>query len=153
MTRSLYEDTPFTRLAGHGRQIRGLQRRPPGNAKAGFEILVTDATDVLATGDMQGWMFVPEYANGMRLMSAHACVTTPSTSGLPTVQIRNVTDAVDMLATRITIDENDRTSYAADTPHEVDTANDEVATGNLLAVDVDVAGTGAKGLVVILVFG
>jgi hypothetical protein len=34
----------------------------------------------------------------------------------------------------------------------IDATKDDVATGDLLAVDVDVAGTGAKGLGVILSF-
>ena len=34
----------------------------------------------------------------------------------------------------------------------IDTGNDDVATGDRIAIDVDVAGTGAKGLGVILTF-
>jgi hypothetical protein len=88
----------------------------------------------------------------MNLTGAHAFVTTVSSSGLPTVQIRNVTDAVDMLSTKVSIDASEFTSYSAATAPVIDTSKDDVATGDLIAVDVDVAGTGAKGLGVILTF-
>lgn len=43
-------------------------------------------------------------------------------------------------------------SDAAATPGVVNPANDDLATGDLLRVDVDTAGTGAKGLVVSIEF-
>ena len=57
-----------------------------------------------------------------------------------------------MLSTRITIDINESTSYTAATPSVVDPANDDVATGDVILIDVDVAGTGAKGGIAILEF-
>ena len=51
-----------------------------------------------------------------------------------------------MLTTKITIDASEFTSYTAAAAPVIDTGNDDVATGDLIAVDVDVAGTGAKGL-------
>jgi hypothetical protein len=57
-----------------------------------------------------------------------------------------------MLTTPITIDPGEFTSFTAATPAVINTANDLVATGDLIAIDVDVAGTGAKGLGVILEF-
>ncbi len=118
-----------------------------------FEIKVTaDDGDPLATGDGQFIFAIPSDLDKANLVEAQAYVTTVSSSGLPTVQIRNVTQAADMLSTKITIDASEFTSYTAATPSVVDTANDDVATGDLVAIDVDVAGTGAKGLGVILVF-
>jgi hypothetical protein len=69
------------------------------------------------------------------------------------VQIRNVTDAVDVLSTAITIDQSEFTSYTAATPPVINTANDDVATGDIIAVDVDGAGVSAAGLSVHLTFG
>ena len=46
------------------------------------------------------------------------------------------------------IDANEVTSYTAATPAVVDTANDDLLTGALLRIDIDTAGTGAKGLIV-----
>ncbi|MFA5185357.1 MAG: hypothetical protein WC551_02630 [Patescibacteria group bacterium] len=113
--------------------------------------IVDDATAV-ATGDGKLIFCIPVSLNGWNLVGAHAFVTTVSSSGAPTVQIRNVTDTVDMLSTAITIDANETTSYTAATAPVIDTTHDDVATGDLIAIDVDGAGTGAKGLGVILTF-
>ncbi len=118
-----------------------------------FEIKVISDTDTLGTGDSQFVFAIGSDLNGANLVDAQAYVTTVSSSGLPTVQIRNVTQTADMLTTKVTIDASEFTSYTAATPRVIDTANDDVATGDRIAVDVDVAGTGAMGLGVILRFG
>lgn len=118
-----------------------------------LEIIVSDPNgSAITTGDGKAHVFIPALLNGHNLVAAHAAVTTVSSSGTPTVQIANVTQAADMLSTKITIDANEKTSYSAATPPVIDTGNDDVATGDELRVDIDVAGTGAKGLVVILTF-
>lgn len=118
-----------------------------------MEVIVTDPNGaVLTTGDGKANIFIPAALNGMNLVLAHAAVTTVSSSGLPTIQIANVTDAVDMLSTRITIDASEKTSHTAATPSVIDTSKDDVTTGDELRIDVDVAGTGTKGLVIILTF-
>ena len=117
-----------------------------------LELKVIDDTTTLTTGDGKIIFCIPAAFNGCDLTAAHAFVTTVSSSGLPTVQIRNVTQTADMLTTKITIDASEFTSYTAAAAPVIDTGNDDVATGDLLAVDVDVAGTGAKGLGVILTF-
>ncbi len=110
------------------------------------------AVDTLTVADGIDFMVIPYELNGMNLISVHAAVDTVSSSGTPTIQLRNVTDSFDMLSTRITIDENEFSSYTAATAPVIDTSHDDVATGDRIAIDVDVAGTGTKGLVVILVF-
>lgn len=117
-----------------------------------IQIKVCDDATALATGDGKLIFMIPEALNGMNLVKAHAGVTTVSSSGTPIVQIRNVTDSQDMLSTRITIDANENTSYTAATAPVIDTSHDDVATGDLIAIDVDGAGTGAKGLIVYLAF-
>ena len=117
-----------------------------------IQIKVTSDSDVLTVADGLVYFAVPIELNGMNLVDADAFVSTASTSGLPTVQVHNLTDAVDMLSTKITIDENEFTSYTAVTQPVIDTAHDDVATGDMLRIDVDVAGTGAKGLGVTLSF-
>ena len=57
-----------------------------------------------------------------------------------------------MLTTKLTIDASETTSYTAATAAVIDTAHDDVATGDLIAVDVDVAGTRRKGLGVVFTF-
>jgi hypothetical protein len=127
-----------TELAGQPRAIEIIASDPNG--------------DPLTTGDGKAYFIVPALLNGHNLVAAHAAVTTVSSSGTPTIQVHNVTQAVDMLSTRITIDANEKNSYSAAAAPVIDTGNDDVATGDELRVDVDVAGTGTKGLVVILTF-
>jgi hypothetical protein len=88
----------------------------------------------------------------MNLVDADAAVYTVSSSGTPTIQIHNLTDTSDMLSTRITIDANEYTSYDAATPPVINASEDDVVTKDILRIDVDVAGTGTKGLDVILSF-
>ena len=117
-----------------------------------IQVKVIDDLTTLTTGDGKVIFLVPQELNGYNLVGANAFVTTVSSSGTPTVQIRNVTDSVDMLSTRITIDASEYTSYTAAAAAVVNATYDDVATGDRLAVDVDVAGTGAKGLGIVLTF-
>ena len=113
---------------------------------------VTSPLQAVATGDGKAYLPIPTDYDGMNLVDAQASVSTQSTSGLPTVQVHNLSGAADMLSTRITIDENEYTSYTADDVSVIDAANDDVAEGDMLRIDVDVAGTGTKGLTVLLSF-
>lgn len=115
-----------------------------------IKVLVNDTA--LATGDGKAYITIPSALNGMNLVDADAAIYTVSTSGTPTIQIHNLTKAVDMLSTLITLDENEYSSYTAATPPVIDGDHDDVATGDRIRVDVDVAGTGTKGLDVILTF-
>ena len=103
-----------------------------------------------ATGAM--YFTVPDILSGMNLVDADAAVYTVSSSGTPTIDVRNDTDGTAMLSTKITIDINEKTSYTAGTPPVVDTTKDDVVIGDSLRIDVDVAGTGTKGLDVFLTF-
>lgn len=117
-----------------------------------IQLKIVDDATALTTGDGKLIFMIPVELNGMNLVDCEAFVTTVSSSGLPTIQIRNVTDSVDMLSTRITIDASEFTSLTATTAPVIDATHDDVATGDLIAIDVDVAGTGAKGLGVQLSF-
>lgn len=116
------------------------------------QIKVFDDATAVTTGDAKLVFCIPSELNGYNLVDADAFCSTASTSGTPTVQIRNVTDSQDMLSTRITIDQDEFTSYSAATAPVIDTTHDDVATGDRIAIDVDGAGTGTKGLGVILTF-
>ena len=59
----------------------------------------------------------------------------------------------DMLSTKLTIDSGETSSATAATAAVVNTSNDDVATGDLIYVDVDAVSTTApQGLTVVLVF-
>lgn len=115
---------------------------------------------LLTTGDGRASIRIPSSFNGMNLVGVAAAVATTSSSGTPTIQIArgrqsSATSAhsyVDMLSTRITIDANEYDSKDATTAAVINTSNDDVATGDLIRVDVDVTGTGTKGLWVSLEF-
>lgn len=112
-----------------------------------IEIHVTDTS--LVVGDTAVTIFIPAEFNGYDLVRAEAAVKISSTTGNPTIQIRNVTRSADMLSTKITLDTGEKTSYTAATPSVVDGANDSLATGDELAIDIDSAGS-AQDLYVIL---
>jgi hypothetical protein len=138
--------TKWTSQRTSAKELRG---------KRVIELVASDpnSPSAISVADGLAYFVVPPEMDGMNLTRAEAAlVGVVSSSGTPTVQIANVTDAVDMLSTKITIDATERTSYTAAVPSVVNTATDDVATGDILRVDVDVAGTGAKGLVVILTF-
>jgi hypothetical protein len=79
-------------------------------------------------------------------------VTTVSSSGAVTVQVARVRGGtpVDVLSTAITVDASETSSYTAATAPVINTSNDDVLTGDFLRVDIDGAGTGAKGLIVMV---
>jgi hypothetical protein len=116
-------------------------------------ILVTDPNgSAITTGDGKAYFRVNSVLNGYNLVGVAAHVTTVSSVGIPTIQIANVTDTVDMLSTKLTIDATEKDSSTAATPAVIDATKDDVATGDELRIDIDVAGTGAKGLSVDLTF-
>src|SRR4029077_10907303 len=118
-----------------------------------IEIKVIDDATVLTTGEGKAIFCVPASLGGCDLTAVAAFVTTVSSSGLPSIGIRNISQAaVEMLTTNVTIDATEFTSYTAATAAVIDSGNKDVATGDLIAIDVDAAGTGAKGLGVILTF-
>lgn len=121
-----------------------------------IQILVTDPHgDSLAVGDGQAYFTIPASLNGYNITSIHAALTTVSTSGNPTIQVARIRSgvSVDVLSTKVTIDANTNNSYIATTPPVINTSNDDVQTGDIIRVDVDVAGSGARGLMVLIAIG
>lgn len=117
------------------------------------EVAVTNPNgDSLTTGDGQMYFMVPPALDGYILTEVAGYLSAVSTSGTPTIQIRNATDAVDMLSTAITIDANQFNSLNATIPPVIDTSHDDVVSGDRIAFDIDVAGTGAKGLFISMKF-
>ncbi len=122
-----------------------------GQKSASFTVI--DYTTNCSTGDGKLYFTVPAALNGMNLVRVHARCITAGTTNTMDVQIANVTDAVDMLSTKLTIDSAETGSDTAATPAVIDTTKDDVATNDLLRIDVDaVHTTPAKGLIVTLEF-
>lgn len=102
-----------------------------------------------STGDGKAMFEIPEELNGMNITGVGAYVYTAGTTNTTDIQIRNVTDAVDVLSTKITIDSTEKSSRTAATPAVIDTTKDDIVTGDLLAFDVDaISTTPAAGLTV-----
>jgi hypothetical protein len=117
------------------------------------ELPVFDWTTDCATGDGKFYFRVPASMNGMNLITVHAEVITAGTTGTMDIQIHNLTQAADMLSTVLTIDTTETGSDTAATPAVIDATEDDIATNDVLRVDVDVVHTTpAKGLLVTLEF-
>ncbi len=114
-----------------------------------LSVQVFDGTTDVATGDGKAYITIPEALNGMNLIRAQATVVTAGTTNATTVMIHNKTDAADMLSGAISI-------ASAGTVGTVGTINgsaDDVATNDVLRIDVDsVSTTAPKGLMVVLEF-
>jgi hypothetical protein len=110
-------------------------------------IQVIDATTNTATGDAKAYFRVPAELGGMNLTGVAASVYTAGTTNTTDIQIRNKTQTADMLSTKITIDSTETDTSTAATAAVIDADNDDVATGDILAIDIDaVSTTAAKGL-------
>lgn len=111
-------------------------------------------TDV-ATGDGAGNILfrVPSTINGWDLIRVAGYVDTAGTTGTTDIQIRNETQTADMLSTKLTIDSGEKDSSTAATAAVIDGTNDDVATGDIIKIDVDAVSTTApQGLFVELTF-
>jgi len=118
-------------------------------------VLVSDPNgDAITTGDGKAYLRIPTTVNGMNLTGVAASLSTVSSSGLVTVQIRRLRSGTpaDMLSTALTIDASETDSATAATAAVINTSNDDVATADQLYIDIDGAGTGAKGLFCSLIF-
>lgn len=121
----------------------------------------------VAVGNDARRFVVTDDLGGTRLRSAHASVSTASTSGTIAIQVVNlngpVSGTVDLLSTKTSIDAGEFTSYTGTVQHVVNTGTiafnsgtfptNYIQRGDVLRIDVDAAGTGAKGLEALLEFG
>ncbi len=116
-------------------------------------IQVFDAATDTATGDGKAFLRIPAELNGMNLTGVAASVYTAGTTGNLDIVIRNHTDTQDMLSTAMRIETGETDTSTSAQPGTIDTAKDDVVTGDVIAVDVDaVQTTEAKGLYVELRF-
>jgi len=117
-------------------------------------VQITDASTDITTGDGKAILNIPTLLDGYVLKRVAASVTTAPVGAAISIQINNVTDNVDMLSTRLTIDAGEKTSATAATPAVIDTSHDDVATNDVIRIDVDQVGstTAGAGLVVRLEF-
>lgn len=118
-------------------------------------ILVTDPNgDAITAGNGKAYLPITSVLAGRELTAVRATLTTVSSSGTVSVQVRRNRAGVDadMLTTNVTIDVSEASSASAATPAVINTGNDDVADDDFVYIDIDLAGTGAKGLAVTLHF-
>jgi hypothetical protein len=108
-------------------------------------IALSDETTALTTGTNKATMSLP-YA--FYVVSVYASVNTVSSSGIPTVDINEAGTTI-MATNKLTIDASEKTSATAATAAGV--TDPDIAANAEIGFDIDVAGTGAKGLKVFLV--
>jgi len=119
-----------------------------GSTSRVIELFASDPNGAdLTIGDGKVFWVCPETYNNHTISSFHTAVTQSSSSGVPTTQFANVTLGLDILSTKATIDVSETTSYTAAVQPVINESNNTITTGDLLRVDVDVAGTGTKGLI------
>lgn len=151
----LFSNDPFmilhARIDEMQREINMLRNAVAPRTKQ-YEFKVIADTAALATGEALFTWSIPHDVNRATLVEAHAYVIVVSSSGKPTIQVRNRTTGFDMLLTPITIDVSESSSYTASVPSLIDPANAVVRRDNQIGIDVDAAGTGTLGLGMILTF-
>lgn len=112
-------------------------------APQAFTIPLSDETTTITTGTAKFTWRVPFACT---LTAVRASVNTVSSSGLPTVDINE--SGTTVLSTKLTIDASEFTSVTAATPAVI--SDSALADDAEITFDIDVAGTGAKGLKVTL---
>lgn len=117
------------------------------------QISVVDPATALATGDGKFYFLIDSTLNGYKLTSVLASVITAGTTNTLDIQIANVTDAVDILSTKLTVDSTETSSLTAATPAVINAANANVSTMDLLRIDIDaIHAVPTQGLIVVLLF-
>lgn len=129
--------------AGNTGWVQGAPPSATSQAVA-IGVALSDETTAITTGDAKATIRAPF---AFTLTAVRATLSTASSSGLPTVDINE--GGTTVLSTKITIDANEKTSVTAATPAVI--SDSAIADDAEITFDVDVAGTGAKGLKVWLI--
>jgi hypothetical protein len=119
-----------------------------GHLTQTMTVALSDETTAITTGTAKVTMRMP-YACTLTSVP-RASVNTVSSSGLPTVDINKNGTSVLHATNKLSIDASEKTSVTATTATSLVTT--AIADDDEITFDVDVAGTGAKGLKVTLYY-
>lgn len=140
-----------TEQAGQRRDIEILKRKaPPGQAVV-YPLKVFADWQNVRTGNGRFVFWPDEDVDGYVLTKVEIAVSTVSSSGIVQVQIRRGA-STDVLSTRIQIDASENHSETAATAYVINAASATVSWPEPWSIDVDLAGTNARGLEVHLTF-
>lgn len=115
----------------------------PGKQADVWMVAVSDETTDLTTGTAKATFRAPRAAT---VTGVRASVNTVSSSGLPTFDINEAGTTI--LSTKLTIDASEKTSVTAATPAVI--SDSAIADDAEMTIDIDTAGTGAKGAKVVI---
>ncbi len=103
-----------------------------------FTVAISDESTAITTGTAKVTFRMPFAAT---LTAVRASLSTASSSGIPTFDINE--GGTTVLSTKLTVDANEKTSTTAATAAVI--SDSALADDAEITIDVDVAGTGAKG--------
>jgi hypothetical protein len=115
-----------------------------------ISIVVFPPTTDVVTGDGKVYIHVPPALNGGDITYVHAFHVSSGTTGTSDYQIARIRSGTpaDVLSTKLTVDSGENGSNDA-TPAVINTSNDDLATNDVLRIDVDaVSTTKPKGLTI-----
>ena len=118
-----------------------------------IQMVVVEFATALTPGNGKFYFHVPSTLNGMNIVDVHAEVISAPAGSTIIIQLRNVTQSADILSTRITIDASETGSDTAAAAAAIDTGEEDLATNDVIAVDIDQIGvsTAGSGLIVTLI--
>ena len=133
---TLKDNDIYTSSKTSGNEVSDL-----GASTSGHDVLVIavgDETTDITTGVGKTTFQMPF---AMCLTRVRASLNTVSSSGIPTFDINE--SGTTVLSTKLSIDENEKTSVTAATAAVI--TDSAIADDAIITIDIDVAGTGAKG--------
>lgn len=118
-----------------------------GNASVGkrtMSVLINDSTPITSGDGKAYYSRIPSYLNGWNIVEVAANMVAGTAA--VSVQLHNLTQGADILSTLLTIDANEKDSKDAVTAAVIDSAEDNLTTGDRIRIDIDGAGTGTTWL-------
>jgi hypothetical protein len=115
---------------------------------AAMIIACSDETTAITIGDDKVTFRMPF---NVTIIGVAGSLSTASSSGLPAFDINGVGD-VTIFTTKPTIDANEKTTYTAATASVLDSTKVNIPRDTEMTIDIDTAGTGAKGLKVTILY-
>lgn len=126
--------------------IQAIIRRINNNNSVDYQLACSDLTTDLTTGTSVGYFRVNKACT---IKEIRASLLTASSSGAVTVDV-NVNGST-VLSTKLTIDQSEKTSTTAATPYVITYGATSLNSDDEVTIDIDGAGTGAKGLIVSII--
>jgi len=118
-----------------------------------IQMVVVDFATALTTGNGKFYFHVPSTLNGMNIVDVHAEVISAPAGSTIIIDLYNLTQTADILSTNLTIDAGETGSDTAAAAAAISASEDDLATNDVVAVDIDQIGssTAGSGLIVTLI--